>query len=244
MDTGKKAALGASLVFVLAVGVRVGLIYRERHQAAAPVQTSSTWTVSDDDMVFLKKTRPSTLQDVKDLAGKPLWVSAGGQMDYYPYVGHKVDYAHSAGLLLGTDRLDVKDAVEAVAPKAATFRIPCGDRHVLFVFTKPGSATEYAVPIGYRDKGQYTFYVDEIFFYEDPHTLYKKWPADVWKAIDEHRAIDGMNERQAMLSLGQVSNSQSTDYGNRSVVYDHQGHPVTVTFVKDKATAIREGGSL
>ena len=53
-----------------------------------------------------------------------------------------------------------------------------------------------------------------------------------------------MNERQAMLSLGQVSNSQSTDYGNRSVVYDHQGHPVTVTFVKDKATAIREGGSL
>ena len=47
-----------------------------------------------------------------------------------------------------------------------------------------------------------------------------------------------MNERQAMLSLGQVSSSGSTDYGNRTVVYDHQGHPVTMTFEKDKATGI------
>ena len=244
MESGKKAALAGTVLLIAVVGIRVGLIYRERHAAVAPVQTASTWTVSDDDMVFLKKTRPSTLQDVKDLSGKPLWISAGGQMDYYPYSAHRVDYAHSAGILLGADKIDVKDAIEAAAPKSATFRIPGGERHVLFVFTKPGSPTVYAVPIGYREKGQYTFYVDEIFFYEDPHTLYKKWPADTWKAIDEHRAVPGMNERQVQLSLGQVSSSQSTDYGNRSVVYDHQGHPVTVTFEKDKATAVREGGSL
>jgi hypothetical protein len=239
MEAGKKVALGVTVVMVLAIGVRVGLIYRERHEAATPVERASTWTVSDDDMVFLKKTRPSSLQDVKDLAGKPLWVSAGGQLDYYKYEGHKVDYAHSAGLILGADRLDIKDAVEAVAPKSATFRIPGGDRQVLFVFTKPGSTTEYAVPIGFREKGQYTFYVDEVFFYQDPHTLYNKWPAETWKAIDEHRAILGMNERQAMLALGQVSKSGSQDYGNRTVDYDHQGNPVSLTFEKDKAIYIR-----
>ena len=86
----------------------------------------STWTVQDDDLVFLKKTHPSSLKDVKDLAGKPLWVSAGGQMDIYPYTGHRVDYGHEAGLLLGADRIEIKDAVEASAPKAATFRIPGG----------------------------------------------------------------------------------------------------------------------
>lgn len=238
METGKKVALGATVLVVLAVGIRVGLIYRERHAAEAPVEHVSTWTVKDDDLVFLKKTHPSTLKDVKDLAGKPLWISAGGQMDIYPYTAHRVDYMHPAGLLLGADRIDVKDAVEAAAPKAATFRIPGGDRQVLFVFTKPDSPAEYAVPIGYREKAQYTFFVDEIFFYEDPHTLYKHWPAETWKAIDEHRAIVGMNERQAMLALGQVSSSGSTDYGNRTVVYDHQGHPVTMTFEKDKATGV------
>ena len=238
MESGKKAALGATVLLVALVGARVGMIYHERNSAGPKVERASTWTVQDDDLVFLKKTRPSSLKDVKDLAGKPLWVSAGGQMDFYPYVGHKVEYGKSAGLILGADRLDIKDAIEAVAPKSATFRIPGGDRQVLFVFTKPASTTEYAVPIGYREKGQYTFFVDEIFFYEDPHTLYKRWPAETWKAIDEHRAILGMNERQAMLSLGQVSSSGSTDYGNRTVVYDHQGHPVTMTFEKDKATAI------
>lgn len=241
METGKKAALGATVLLIAVVGIRVGLIYRERHEAAATAEKQPTYKVQEDDLVFLKKTRPSDMKDLKDLAGKPLWISAGGQLDYYPYTSHKVDYAHSAGILLGADRLDIKEAIEAVAPKSATFRIPGGDRHVLFVFTKPGSTTEYAVPVGYRDHTGYNLTnVDEIFFYDDPHVLYKHWPAETWKAIDEHRAIPGMNERQAMLALGQVSTSGSTDYGNRTVEYDHQGHPVSMTFEHDKATAIRD----
>lgn len=238
MDTGKKAALWGTLILVTAVGVRVGLIYRERHASeAAP--SGPVYKVDDDDLVFLKKTHPSTLKDVKDLAGKPLWISAGGQMDIYPYRGHTVEYAKPSGLLLGAERIDVKDAVEAVAPPSATFRIPGGDRQVLIVFTRPNAAETYAVPVGYREKGQYTFFVDEIFFYDDPHQLYKRWSAETWKAIDEHRAVLGMNERQAMLALGQVSTSESQNYGNRTVAYDHQGHPVSMTFEKDKATAVR-----
>src|SRR5476649_560953 len=108
METGKKAALGATLVLIAVVGIRVGLIYRERHEADKVAEKAPTYKVQDDDLVFLKKIRPSTMQDLKDLAGKPLWISAGGQLDYYPYTNKKVDYAHPAGLLLGTDRLDVK----------------------------------------------------------------------------------------------------------------------------------------
>jgi len=130
--------------------------------------------------------------------------------------------------------------VEQVAPKSATFRIPGGDKQVLMVFTKPNDKKEYAVPMGYRQAGQYTFYTDEVLFYDDPHELYKHWGPEIWKAVDEHRVILGMNERQVQLALGQVSKSTSKDYGNRMVVFANLGHPQAVTFVKNKVTAFRD----
>jgi hypothetical protein len=163
-------------------------------------------------------------------------------MEFYPYAGHAVQYGKSAGTLLGAEPILVKDAVEQVAPKAATFRIPGGDKQVLLVFTRPGSsdaAKEYAVPVGYRQAGQYTFYTDEIFFYDDPHQLYKHWGPEIWKAVDTHEVILGMNERQVELSLGQVSQSTSNDYGNRMVIFANMGKPMAVTFVKNKVTAFR-----
>jgi hypothetical protein len=133
----------------------------------------------------------------------------------------------------------VKDFVEQVAPKAATFRIPGGDRQVLMVFTMPNDAKVYAVPVGYREAGLYTFYTDELFFYDDPHVLYQHWGPEIWKAVDAHQVILGMNERQVELSLGQVSKSTSKDYGNRMVVFANLGKPMAVTFVKNKVTAFR-----
>jgi hypothetical protein len=97
----------------------------------------------------------------------------------------------------------------------------------------------YAVPIGYHEDGAYTFEMDEIFFYDDPHVLYKHWSADQWAAIDAHKVIPGMSERQVELALGQVSKSESQTYGNRTVTFDDQGHPIDVTFTNDKATNIR-----
>jgi hypothetical protein len=241
MENGAKAAIGATVVLVLAVGVRVGLIYRERNapMVEKPVERE---VIPDDDLVFLKKKRPDTLKDVKELKGSTLWVSAGGQLEYYPYVGHAAQYGKSAGTLLGAEPIVVKDAVEQVAPKAATYRIPGGDRQVLLLFTLPGSSDaekEYAVPVGYKQDGQYTFYTDEIFFYDDPHELYKHWGPEIWKAVDAHQVILGMNERQVELSLGQVSKSTSNDYGNRMVVFANLGKPMAVTFVKNKVTAFR-----
>jgi hypothetical protein len=241
MNNGAKAAIGATAVLILAVG---GQLLYLRHERNAPVAVKAPEreVLPDDDLVFLKHKRPDALKDVKELKGSKLWVSAGGQMEFYPYVGHAAQYGKSAGTLLGAEPLVVKDAVEQVAPKAATFRIPGGDKQVLMVFTRPGSsdaAKEYAVPVGYRQAGQYTFFTDEIFFYDDPHELYKHWGPEIWKAVDAHEVILGMNERQVELSLGQVSQSTSKDYGNRMVVFANMGKPMAVTFVKNKVTAFR-----
>ena len=94
-------------------------------------------------------------------------------------------------------------------------------------------------PWGIGRRADYTFYTDEIFFYDDPHELYKHWGPEIWKAVDAHQVILGMNERQVELSLGQVSKSTSKDYGNRMVVFANMGKPMAVTFVKNKVTAFR-----
>ena len=241
MKNGVKAAIGATAVLVLAVGGEVAWLHHERN-APMKMQAPQQQTIAEDDLVFLKKMRPETPKDVKDLDGKTVWVSAGGQLEYYPFAGHRVEYAKSAGTLLGAEPLLVKDVVEQVAPKDATYRIPGGDRQVLVVFTLPNdtdNTKQYAVPVGYRQGKDYTFYTDEVFFYDDPHELYKHWGPEVWKAVDAHQVILGMNERQVELSLGQVSKSTSQDYGNRMVVFANMGKPMAVTFVKNKVTAFR-----
>jgi hypothetical protein len=238
MNNVAKAAIGATAVLILAVGGQLAWLHHERNAPVA-VKAPEREVIAADDLVFLKKKRPDSLKDVKELDGSTLWVSAGGQMEFYPYVGHAVQYGKSAGTLLGAEPIVVKDALEQVAPKAATFRIPGGDKQVLLAFTRPNDSKEYAVPVGYRQAGQYTFYTDEIFFYDDPHQLYKHWGPEIWKAVDSHQVILGMNERQVELSLGQVSKSTSTDYGNRMVVFANMGKPMAVTFVKNKVTAFR-----
>jgi hypothetical protein len=240
MNLSKKVAIAITGILLLTLAIRVALIYHERHDAGPAPETAAK--VDPDDLVFLKKLRPSSLADEKQLIGKTVWVSAGGQMDYYPAAAHHADYAHSAGTLLGAEPLAIKDAFEQVAPKSATFRIPGGDRQVLLAFTLPNSsdpAKLYAVPVGYKKGGDYTFMSDDIFFYDDPHQLFNYWGPKIWQAIDTHQVVLGMNERQVSLSLGQVSQSTSQDYGNRMVVYDNLGKPMAVTFVTNQVTAFR-----
>ena len=241
MTSGKKAAIGGTCFFLVAIGVELIYLHHERNLPGKIPAKVDYGPTDPDDLVFLKKERPSSMADLKDLFGKTLWVSAGGQMDYYPAAGHHADYAHPAGTLLGAEPLVVKDAFEQVAPKDATYRIPGGDKQVLLSFTMPNSKDPkkvYAVPVGYQEAKDYEFSTDEIFFYDDPHQLYK-WTPEIWQAIDSHQVILGMNERQVQLALGQVSKSVSSEYGNRLVVYANLGHPMAVTFVKNHVTAFR-----
>lgn len=241
MDNIKKIAIGFSALLVLGIGIRVYLIHREREQANVAVAAPDPKAqLTSDELAVRRQLEPVTLAGAKVLIGKPVWVAAGGQLDYYLYTGHHADYGHSQGVLLGLDKLDVKDMVTQVAPKSVPTRVPRGDKQVLMVFTKDGDASGkvYAVPVGYDDGGDYKFLVDQVFFYDDPHTIYT-WPANVWAAIEAHRAEPGMNEWQTGLALGQILTTDSTDAGNRTIHYANGGKPMDVTFVHDKATEVK-----
>jgi len=238
MNSAKKFAIGVALLAVLAIVVEVLYLHHERNLPLKLPGQQERGLTDPDNLVFLKKERPSTPADLKDMFGQTVWVSAGGQIDYYPYSGRHADYGKHAGTLLGAEPLMIKDAFEQVAPKSATLRIPFGDKQVLLAFSLPKSADpakQYAVPVGYKQAGDYTFYTDDIFFYVDPHQLYQHWGADVWRAVDSHQVLLGMNTRQVQLSLGQIFKG-GDQYGEGESLYYNGGHPIDVAFVKNKVT--------
>lgn len=229
------------LAGVVVLGAVVGgellyLHHRNVVDQTAPEQ--ATYKSDPDNLVFVKHEHPMSLKDEKDLKGRTLWISAGDQMVFYPYAGH-VDFAHPGGMLKGAEPIVVKDAVEEKAKADRLNRIPLGDKQVFVVFTKAGSDKEFAVPVGSKLAGDYTFSSDDIFYYEDPHKLFNYWSPAVWAAIDEHKAIVGMSERQAQTALGQtLTYAQDSKMGDRLVTFNNDGHPVNVTFVGDKATKV------
>lgn len=227
-----------TLILLVAVAIRIGLIWHERQQANKPAVVE-TPTYTEDQMVMPRRLHQTDVKDARELNGKRLWVSAAGQLNAYPATAAHMDYAHPGPLLLGAQPLDVVNFIEGTAPASAYSRVPKGDRQVFMLFHLGSDPSRlWGTPVGYKDGKFYTFYLDECFFYDDPHVLYKHWSPDVWQAIDEHRAIKGMSEKQAGLALGQVSKPGPGAVGDRTVVYDNDGKPVTMTFVKDKATSI------
>jgi hypothetical protein len=99
----------------------------------------------------------------------------------------------------------------------------------------------YAAPIGAVKGSDFKIYSDDIFFVEDPHDLYKHWPADVWKEIDAHEVTAGMSELQASFAIGMGVSDGSGDYGSRTLHYPNGGKPLAITFESDKAVAIKAG---
>ena len=130
------------------------------------------------------------------------------------------------------------DAVEQPVPAKAALRMPRGDRQVLLLFTKPGNPQEYAVPVGFHQDGAYIYSTDDIFFYDDPRKLFSYWGPQVWAAIDAHKVVPGMSERQSQMSLGQVLTPMGRVEGDRTVDYNNNGHDVIVTYVGNKATKV------
>ena len=243
MKAGLKVGLGAAVVLIVAVGGESLYLHHRNAEDAKPA-AQVDYKMDPDDMTTytLKHEHPMSLKDEKDLKGRNLWMSAGGQMDFYPYNG-RVDYAHSSGVLLGAEKILVKDAVEQVAPKSAAFRIPQGDRQVLLVFTRPDDpanpAKLYAVPVGYKEAGDYTLLTDQMFFYEDPHKVFSAWPPEIWKAIDEHRAILGMKENQVQMALGQVTSPRGGVIGENNIEYNNGGNRVLVTYMNARVSATK-----
>ena len=234
----RKLAAIFTLILVVAVAIRIGLIWHERQQANKPV-VAETPSYTEDQMVLPRRIHQTDVKDARELDGKRIWVYAAGQLNAYPATPTHVDYAHPGPLLLGAEPIDVVNFIEGKAPASAYSRIPKGDGQVFMLFHLPSQRTKlWGTPVGYKDGKFYTFYLDECFFYDDPHVLYKHWGADTWKAIDEHRVMKGMSEKQAGLALGQVSKPGAGEPGDRTVVFDNNGKPVSITFQKDKAVSI------
>ncbi|HEY0760218.1 MAG TPA: hypothetical protein VGD59_13280 [Acidisarcina sp.] len=232
--------LGLLLVSALLfIGVVIYFINRQRN---APVEVAPKYVerkLTDDDIVQPRKLYIDDLKSAKALEGKTVWIKLGYELDYYPYAGGRADFAHPAGNLPGAQPIAIETFVEQKTPASLATRIAHGDKQVLAVFTEPGSPRKYAAPIAYLQGTDSKFYCDEFFYYDDPHQLYKHWPADVWQAIDQHQAKVGMNELQTAMALGQLQESDSQDFGNRSVRYNMDGKYVDVSFAGNKATSVK-----
>jgi len=235
-ETRQKLQIVLLLGIVIAGGRAAWIVY-ERHQARSEkANIRFEPPLKADYYVTPKKLHPYDLKSARQLTEQPVWVRMGYYHTYYPYnaATHKADFTHEAGTLGPLEKLEIKDVVTDVSPKAP------GMKQVMATFQLGGKA--YAVPIGSEKDGDFRIYSDDIFFIEDPRQLYKHWPADVWKAIDEHRVQPGMSELQASFAIGAGIPQGAGDYGSRTLHYANGGNPVTIRFEDDKAVEIKAGG--
>src|SRR6202142_2112546 len=223
-DTRQKLQIALLLGIVIA-GARTAYIVYERHETRKQEATITfAAPLKADYYVTPKKLHAYDLKSARQLTQQPAWIRLGYYHTYYPYnaAAHKADFAHEAGTLGPLQRLDITDVVTDVTPRTP------GTKQIMAVFHLNGKT--YAVPIGAEKGSDFRCYADEIFFIEDPRALYKHWPADVWKAVDEHRVQPGMNELQTSFAVGMGVPESSGDYGSRTLNYANGGKPGTVTF--------------
>ena len=244
MKTWQKLAL--VLLIPIAI-LAVGILWIQHKRNAEPVKVQPRYqerALTQDEMVQPRQLFIDDMKSARELIGKPVWVQAGYELEYFPYKGHRIDFAHKAGLLPGAQRLDLKDIITEKAPASDTeTRIPRGDKQVFAVFTMPGDDKEYATAIGTIQGSDSTYYCDKIFYYDDPRTMYNFWPANIWQAIDQHKPVVGMNELQAAMAVGVIQQSDSSDVGNRTVYYQAGPTKWAVTFDHDKATHVEQVSS-
>jgi hypothetical protein len=219
-------------------GLRVAYIFYERHEEQAQeIKKATPPPLKADYYVTPRKLYPYDLKSAKQLTQQPVWVKVGYSITYFPYdkASARVNFAHEGGLLLPIEQLDIKDVITAAAPKDP------GERQAMAVFAKNGKT--YAFSIGVVKDGEYHFSSDEMLFIQDPHELYKHWPADVWSAIDNHELKPGMNELQADFSVGLGIPEPGGDDDNKTVNYANGGKPLNVTYRSGKITEIKTGAA-
>src|SRR3984957_5290298 len=218
----------ALIVAMIVAGLRAGYILYQRHEdylaAQKQKQAQSVGYSNQDYYINPKKLYPYDIKSAKQLTQQPVWVKEGYRYTYYRYdaARKRTDFAHEAGLLLPIERLEIKDVETETGPGAGN------RRQMMAVFQKEGKS--YAVPIGFESDGQYKIYSDEMFYVEDPHELYKHWPADVWQAVGQHEVKRGMNELQADFAVGMGTLDTGSSSSERTLRYANGGKPLVVIY--------------
>jgi hypothetical protein len=227
------------IIAIIIAAIRVAWIFYERHQESAVSKKQEAPALDPDFYVHPKKIFPYDLKSAKaEITKQPSWVKVGYAYGYFPYSAQSrhADLAHEAGKLSPLQKLDIKDLVTGMSPKDAS------QKQLLAVFDDAGKW--YATPIGTEKDGFYNFWVNDMLFLEDPHQLYKHWPADVWQAIDQHQAKPGMNEFQADFALGIGLLDPGSDSTDRTLNYPNGGKPVKIRFHNGKAIEVKSGAQL
>jgi hypothetical protein len=222
------------IVAILVSGTRLAYILYERHESQIEASKQPP-PLNPDYYVTPKKLYPYDLKSARQLADQPVWVKVGYAYTFYPFdsARHRVDFSQEAGKLGPIEKLEIKDVISATSPDAP------GEPQFMAVFEKDNKG--YAFSIGSLRGSDYKFYSDDMLFIQDPHELYKHWPADVWDAIDKHQVKAGMSELQTDFALGLGIPEKTGEPGNRTVNYPNGGNPLSVTYRNDKAVEIKPG---
>jgi len=231
----KKVQIFLAAAIVLAGGRAAYIFYERREAMKEDAKPRQKTALKADYYVTPKKLHSYDLKSAQQLTAQPVWVKLGYQIAYYPYNAerHKTDFADEAGTLLPLQKLAIQDVMTDVAPQAP------GIKQIMAHFAIDGK--NFAAPIGAEKGSEYKIYSDNIFFIEDPHDLYKHWPADIWRKIDAHEVQVEMSELQAGFAIGMGIQQGSGDYGSRTLRYPNGGKPLTITFANDQAVAIQPG---
>jgi hypothetical protein len=220
------------VISMIVAGLRLAYILYERHEYRMQDAKKALpeAPVNPDYLVFPKKLRPYDLKSAQQLTQQPVWVKVGYSITYFPYDGHRTDFAHEAGLLLPIERLEIKKVVTDVFPKAPD------EKQLMAVFARDGKS--YAFSVGVVKGEEFQIYSDDMLFIQDPHELYKHWPKDIWESIDKHEVKPGMNEIQVNFALG-LGTAGSGDGVDKTLNYPNGGKPMSVTYRNGKAEQIK-----
>ena len=234
----------ATLLVALIAGVRVYFVWRERQNPGMmALKAEPSKPVNEDDLSYVKEYLFATFDQAKRLEGTTVWVKAGYALPYFPYAG-AVEWGKPQGDLPAAEKLQIQKLIKAAAPAKLGDRVPHGSRQYLVVFTmadKTGKPGEFAAPIGYVQGEQEGILADQLFYYDDPKTIYSHWPKNVWDAVAAHTPAVGMSENQTRMAVGILVESDSQSIGNRTVTYHAGPKTWVVTFVDDKATTVKQG---
>ncbi len=231
--TRKRIQLGLAVVLAI-VTIRAAIIsygrYTEKNATAEkPVEQP----LDADYYVVPRKLHAYDLKSARELVGRPVWVREGYRSAYFPCepTRPRCDFRQQAGLLGPIQRVEVKDVIRVASPLAP------GQPQIIVVFEQEGKP--YGFSVGAMKGESYRLYIDDMLYIQDPHQLYRHWPAAVWQAVDRHEVQKGMNELQVGFALGSAQLHGSGLGPTRVLTYPNAGQPLVVTFQKDKVVDIQ-----
>jgi hypothetical protein len=233
---GLKRKIQIALVAAIAVAAaRAGYILYQRHVSKVEEAKKQAPPLNPDYYVVPKKLYPYDLKSAQQLAKQPVWVKEGYRYTYYPYDTNRQrsDFSREAGTLLPIEKLQIKKVVTDISPGSPD------QRQLMAIFEKDNKI--YAFPIGSVKGSECQIYSDEMLYIEDPHQLYRHWPAEIWEAIDRHEVKSGMNEIQTIFAVGMGMPERSDNASVKTVNYPHGGKPLKITYRDGKAAKIEPG---